>query len=72
MKALTSRGHAFRIRELEPHLALSTRILGDIEGSNASLAVIFTDQSKKWFQKLISNSTELSYSIKKPLLVFEK
>jgi nucleotide-binding universal stress UspA family protein len=72
MKQLSSRGHKFRIRELEPHLALSTQILGDIEESNASLAVIFTDQNKKWFQKLISNSTELSYSIKKPLLVFEK
>jgi nucleotide-binding universal stress UspA family protein len=71
-KELSSRGHKFKIRELEPHLALSTQLLGDIDESNASLAVLFTDQNKKWFNKLMSNSTELSYSIKKPLLVFEK
>jgi hypothetical protein len=64
----------FRIRELHPEFPLSFHILQDIEESNASLAVLFTDQTKTWFKKIFlrGNSAELTFRTKKPLLIFGK
>ncbi|HYG02568.1 MAG TPA: universal stress protein [Chryseosolibacter sp.] len=46
----------------------------DLKESNASLGVLFTNQKRKWFDKLFqhSNSAEVSFSSKVPILVFAK
>lgn len=73
-KDLSSTRHRLRIRELEPGLSLSSQVLNDMEVYKASLGVLFTDQKKTWFKKLFlpQNSAELTFSTKKPLLIFEK
>jgi len=46
----------------------------DLRKSKASLGVLFTNQKRNWFDKLFqgSNSAEVSYSSKVPILVFAK
>ena len=74
MKTLSSTRHLFRVRELHPEFSLSYHLLQDMEESNASIAVLFTDQKKAWFKKLFlpGNSAELTFKTKRPLLIFEK
>jgi nucleotide-binding universal stress UspA family protein len=46
----------------------------DLRKSKASLGVLFTNQKRNWFDKLFqrSNSAEVSYASKVPLLIFAK
>jgi hypothetical protein len=46
----------------------------DLAGAKASLGILFTNQKRNWFDKLFqgSNSAEVSYSSKVPILVFAK
>jgi nucleotide-binding universal stress UspA family protein len=46
----------------------------DLKKSKASLGILFTNQKRNWFDKLFqkSNSAEVSYSSKVPILVFAK
>jgi nucleotide-binding universal stress UspA family protein len=46
----------------------------DLRTSKASLGILFTNQKRKWFDKLFqgSNSAEVSFNTKVPILVFAK
>jgi nucleotide-binding universal stress UspA family protein len=46
----------------------------DLKKSKASLGILFTNQKRNWFDKLFqgSNSAEVSFSSKVPILVFAK
>jgi nucleotide-binding universal stress UspA family protein len=46
----------------------------DLKKEKASLGILFTNQKRNWFDKLFqgSNSAEVSYSSKVPILVFAK
>jgi hypothetical protein len=46
----------------------------DLRKSKASLGILFTNQKRNWFDKLFqgSNSAEVSFTSKVPILVFAK
>jgi len=53
---------------------LAYHLLKDMRKSKASLAVLFTDQKRGWFDKIFlsSKTAEVTYESKIPLLVFPK
>jgi nucleotide-binding universal stress UspA family protein len=64
----------FHFKKLEIDNSLSTQMHRDIPASKTSLLILFTKQNRNWFERLFlsSNSAEISFNTKAPMLVFRK
>ena len=64
----------FQFKKLEVDNALTVQLEKDISPSKNSLLVLFTKQNRNWFDRLFlsSNSSEISFHSKIPLLIFRK
>lgn len=64
----------FKYKKLNALYPLNDHLRKVITLIKPSLLVLFTKQNRNWFDRLIlsSNSAELSFSVKVPLLVFKK
>lgn len=64
----------FQFKKLEVDNALTVQLEKDISPSKNSLLVLFTRQNRNWFDRLFlsSNSSEISFHSKIPLLIFRK
>jgi len=64
----------FQFKKLEVDNALTVQLEKDISPSKNSLLVLFTKQNRNWFDRLFlsSNSSEISFHSKIPLLIFKK
>jgi len=53
---------------------LTTQMHRDIPASKTSLLTLFTKQNRNWFERLFlsSNSAEMTFNTKIPMLVFRK
>ena len=69
-----TRSVRFVFQKLNLEHPLSLHLYKDIRKSKASLAVLFTNQKRGWFDRLFlsSKSAEVSFSSKVPLLVYPK
>jgi nucleotide-binding universal stress UspA family protein len=64
----------FVFQNLNLEHSLAVHLLRDIRKSKASVAILFTNQKRGWFDKLFlsSKAAELSFNLKVPLLVYPK
>jgi len=64
----------FRFQKFNVDKSLAQHLEKDVQRSKASLAVLFTDQKRGWFDKLFlpSKSAEFVFDSKVPLLIFPK
>lgn len=64
----------FRFRKYSIDKSLASHLLKDIKSSRTSLAVVFTNQKRGWFDKIFnsSKSVDVAYEAKVPLLVIPK
>lgn len=67
-------GVAFRFQKFNIDKSLGQHLVIDMKKSKASLAALFTDQKRGWFDKLFlsSRSEAMAFDSKIPLLVFPK
>jgi nucleotide-binding universal stress UspA family protein len=67
-------GVAFHFQKLEDDQTFAEQLETDLRKSKASMAVLFTNQKRGWFDKVFqsSQSAEVSFNSKVPLLVFAK
>lgn len=67
-------GIDFHFRPIVLEKRLAEQVAKDVRKSKSSLVVVFTDQHKSWFEKMFlsSQSAELAYDAKVPLLVIPK
>lgn len=65
---------SFRIQKMQIGKSLVVHIERDMRSCSASLAVLFTDQNRSWFDKLFmsSNSVKAAYNTTVPLLIAPK
>ncbi len=64
----------FHFKKLEVDNSLSVQMHRDIPASKTSLLILFTKQNRNWFERLFlsSNSAEMTFNTKIPMLVFRK
>ena len=64
----------FHYKKLIPKYTLNYHIRKDVMLIKPSLVVLFTKQNRNWFDRLfaVSNSTNMSFNTKVPMLVFRK
>ncbi|HNP33735.1 MAG TPA: universal stress protein [Flavobacterium sp.] len=69
-----SKNIKFNYRELDALYPLNEHLRKAVEELKPSLVVLFTKQDRRWFDRMMisSNSVDMSFSIKVPLLVFRK
>lgn len=69
----SSGGVSFVFDKLDDH-SFAEKFEADLKKTKASLGILFTNQKRNWFDKLFdsSNSAEVTYSSKVPILVFAK
>lgn len=74
VKRFIKPGIEFFFKKLNIEQPLGKHLMKDLQKSKASLAVLFTDQKRDWFDKLFlsSKSADISFESKAPLLVFQK
>jgi nucleotide-binding universal stress UspA family protein len=74
IKKYESKAVTFVIKPLNPKYTLNYHIRKDVATIKPSLVVLFTKQNRKWFDRLFakSNSTNMSFNTKTPLLIFRK
>lgn len=74
VKKFIKPGIEFIFEKLNIEQPLAQQLMKDVRKSKASLAVLFTDQKRNWFDKLFlsSKSGDISFESKAPLLVFHK
>ena len=73
-KRFTKPGIEFIFTKLNIEQPLAQQLMKDVRKSKSSLAVLFTDQKRDWFDQLFlsSKSADISFESKTPLLVFHK
>jgi nucleotide-binding universal stress UspA family protein len=64
----------FHFKKLEVDNSLSNQLHQDISVAQTSILVLFTKQNRNWFERLflVSNSADISFNTKVPMLVFRK
>ena len=64
----------FHFKKLEVDHSLTTQMHRDIPATKTSLLILFTKQNRNWFERLFlsSNSAEMTFNTKIPMLVFRK
>ena len=64
----------FHFKKLEVDNSLSAQMHRDIPATKTSLLILFTKQNRNWFERLFlsSNSADISFNTKIPMLVFRK
>jgi nucleotide-binding universal stress UspA family protein len=64
----------FQFRKLNIDKPLAQHLIKDIRALRASIAVLFTDQKRGWFDKLFlsSKTVDVAYNAATPLLVYPK
>lgn len=64
----------FHYRKADPTIPLNNQLRKDVLVMKPSLVVLFTKQNRSWFDKLFEPtiSTDMSFIVKTPLLVFRK
>jgi nucleotide-binding universal stress UspA family protein len=64
----------FHFKKLEVDNSLTFQMHRDIPASKASLLILFTKQNRNWFERLFlsSNTADISFNTKIPMLVFRK
>lgn len=74
IKQFKGPGIEFIFQKLNIEQPLAQQLMKDVRKSKVSLAVLFTDQKRDWFDKLFlsSKSADMSFESKVPLLVFHK
>ena len=69
-----TKGTVFQYKKLDTIHPLNDHLRKVIDLFKPSLVVLFTDQNRKWYDRLLlsSSSAELSFTAKVPLLVYRK